>query len=97
MGASDSSREINKTGDEAAPEESSAILKPVLHINGRPKTMVRRDVAVTVLLLWNYDFNAVRDQYDGLFLTNGPGDPMDCMEATLKLRRTIEELNLACL
>ena len=65
-------------GDEAALEESSAILKPVLHMNGRPKTTVRRDVAVTVLLPWNYDFNAVRDQYNGLFLTNGPGDQMDC-------------------
>ncbi|KAK0461223.1 carbamoyl phosphate synthase small subunit [Desarmillaria tabescens] len=38
------------------------------------RSLVRRDAAVTVLP-WNYDFNAVRDQYDGLFLTNGPGDP----------------------
>jgi carbamoyl-phosphate synthase small subunit len=54
------------------------------------RSLVRRDAAVTVLP-WNYDFNAVRDQYDGLFLTNGPGDPGHCMEAALKLRRTLQE------
>ncbi|KAJ7901982.1 carbamoyl-phosphate synthase [Mycena olivaceomarginata] len=54
------------------------------------RALVRRDAAVTVLP-WNYDFNAIRDQFDGLFLTNGPGDPAHCMEAALKLRTTLEE------
>jgi carbamoyl-phosphate synthase small subunit len=54
------------------------------------RSLVRRGVAVTVLP-WNYDFNAVRDQYDGLFLSNGPGDPKHCLEAALKLRRTLQE------
>ncbi|KAF9565548.1 carbamoyl-phosphate synthase [Agrocybe pediades] len=54
------------------------------------RSLVRRDAAVTVMP-WNYDFNAVRDQYDGLFLTNGPGDPAHCMEAALKLCRTFQE------
>ncbi|KIY49079.1 carbamoyl-phosphate synthase [Fistulina hepatica ATCC 64428] len=54
------------------------------------RSLVRRDAAVTVLP-WNYDFNAIRDQFDGLFLTNGPGDPAHCMEAALKLRRTLRE------
>ncbi|KAJ7072200.1 class I glutamine amidotransferase-like protein [Mycena amicta] len=56
------------------------------------RALVRRGVAVTVLP-WNYDFNAIRDQFDGLFLTNGPGDPMHCMEAALKLRKTLSEWN----
>lgn len=56
------------------------------------RSLVRRDAAVTVFP-WNYDFNAVRDEYDGLFLTNGPGDPGHCMEAALKLRRTLDEWN----
>ena len=47
---SDSPREIDKTGDdtvEAVPEEDSAILKPVVHINGRPKmTEADSDTAV---------------------------------------------------
>ena len=54
------------------------------------RSLVRRGAAVTVLP-WNYDFNKIRDQYDGLFLTNGPGDPNHCMEAALHLRRTLKE------
>jgi len=54
------------------------------------RSLVRRDVAVTVLP-WNYDFNSIRDQFDGLFLTNGPGDPGHCMEAVFKLRCTLQE------
>ncbi|KAH7913476.1 carbamoyl phosphate synthase small subunit [Hygrophoropsis aurantiaca] len=56
------------------------------------RSLVRRNAAVTVLP-WNYDFNAVRDQFDGLFLSNGPGDPGHCMEAALKLRKTLQEWN----
>ena len=54
------------------------------------RSLVRRGAAVTVLP-WNFDFNTVRDQYDGLFLSNGPGDPNHCMEAALHLRRTLRE------
>lgn len=54
------------------------------------RSLVRRGAAVTVMP-WNYDFNAVRDQYDGLFLSNGPGDPSHCMEAAINLRRTLDE------
>jgi carbamoyl-phosphate synthase small subunit len=36
----------------------------------------------TVLRLpWNYDF--LKEDYDGLFITNGPGDPVKC-EATIE-------------
>ncbi|KAI0058000.1 carbamoyl-phosphate synthase [Artomyces pyxidatus] len=54
------------------------------------RSLVRRGAAVTVFP-WNFDFNAIRDQYDGLFLTNGPGDPQKCWDAAFKLRQTIEE------
>ena len=54
------------------------------------RSLVRRGAAVHVFP-WNYDFNAVRDNYDGLFLTNGPGDPVHCIPAALKLRKTLEE------
>lgn len=56
------------------------------------RSLVRRDAAVTVLP-WNFDFNVIRDQFDGLFLTNGPGDPGHCMEAVLNLRRILREWN----
>lgn len=54
------------------------------------RSLVQRNAAITVLA-WNFDFNEVRDQFDGLFLTNGPGDPQMCMEAALNLRRTLAE------
>ena len=54
------------------------------------RSLVRRGAAVTVLP-WNYDFNKIRDRFDGLFLSNGPGDPNHCMEAALHLRRTLRE------
>lgn len=56
------------------------------------RSLIRRNAAVTVLP-WNFDFNSIRDQYDGLFLTNGPGDPRHCMDAALKLRKTLQEWN----
>ncbi|KAH9855247.1 carbamoyl phosphate synthase small subunit [Lenzites betulinus] len=54
------------------------------------RSLVRRGAAVTVLP-WNYDFNQIREQFDGLFLSNGPGDPNHCQEAAQHLRRTLHE------
>ncbi|KAM0750565.1 carbamoyl-phosphate synthase [Meredithblackwellia eburnea MCA 4105] len=54
------------------------------------RSLTKRGAAVTVFP-WNYDFNQVRDQFDGLFLSNGPGSPNHCMEAALNLRKTFEE------
>lgn len=54
------------------------------------RSLVRRGAELTVLP-WNYDFNKIRDQYDGLFLTNGPGDPNHCTEAAMHVRKTIQE------
>lgn len=56
------------------------------------RSLVRRGAAVTVLP-WNYNFNKIRDQFDGLFLSNGPGDPKHCLEAAMNLRTTIKEWN----
>ncbi|EKM81069.1 hypothetical protein AGABI1DRAFT_37402 [Agaricus bisporus var. burnettii JB137-S8] len=78
--------ELNPTGD---------IRIAVLDFGAKAnilRSLVRRGAAVTVLP-WNYDFNAIRDQYDGLFLTNGPGSPSHCMEAALNLRKTIQQWN----
>lgn len=54
------------------------------------RSLVKRNAAVTVLP-WNFDFNTVRDQFDGLFISNGPGDPKHCTEAVHHLKRTLEE------
>ena len=54
------------------------------------RSLVRRNARVTVLP-WDFDFNAVRDQYDGLFLSNGPGDPKSIMDTAMRVRQTIDE------
>src|SRR3984957_18372349 len=54
------------------------------------RSLIRRDAAVTVLP-WDYDFNSIRDEYDGLFLSNGPGDPRHCIVSAQNLRRTLVE------
>ncbi|KAF8332608.1 carbamoyl-phosphate synthase small chain, CPSase domain-containing protein [Cantharellus anzutake] len=54
------------------------------------RSLVKRDASVTVLP-WDFDFNTVRDHFDGLFLTNGPGDPTHCMGAVMNVRRTLKE------
>jgi carbamoyl-phosphate synthase small subunit len=56
------------------------------------RSLVRRNARVTVLP-WDFDFNSVRDQYDGLFLSNGPGDPKSIMDTAMRVRQTIREWN----
>jgi carbamoyl-phosphate synthase small subunit len=44
------------------------------------RNLIKRDATVT-LVPWDYDFTS--DDYDGLFISNGPGDPKQCT-ATIK-------------
>ncbi|KAF9953354.1 Multifunctional pyrimidine synthesis protein CAD [Modicella reniformis] len=48
------------------------------------RCLVARGAAVTVFP-WNYDFNKVMNQYDGLFISNGPGDPRAAMHTVQNL------------
>lgn len=48
------------------------------------RCLLRRGVEV-IRVPWNYDFNTL--EFDGLFLSNGPGDPDTCMEAVEHIRR----------
>mmetsp|Transcript_21822 Transcript_21822/g.24377 ORF Transcript_21822/g.24377 Transcript_21822/m.24377 type:complete len:1514 (-) Transcript_21822:105-4646(-) len=50
--------------------------------------LVKRGVELTVVP-WNYPFAAEMDQYDGLFLSNGPGDPTMCKETIQELEKVI--------
>ncbi|KAK0519754.1 Multifunctional pyrimidine synthesis protein CAD [Tilletia horrida] len=54
------------------------------------RSLLRCGASVTVLP-WNYDFNRVRDAFDGLFLSNGPGSPYSIPEAIATVKKTIEE------
>ncbi|WFD44814.1 carbamoyl-phosphate synthase (glutamine-hydrolyzing) [Malassezia psittaci] len=54
------------------------------------RSLLRHKITVTVLP-WDYDFNAERDQYDGLFLSNGPGSPNSITPAIQSVAKTIQE------
>ena len=51
------------------------------------RCLLTRGVEV-VRVPWNYDFNPLA--YDGLFLSNGPGDPDTCEEAVVNIRKALE-------
>lgn len=42
-----------------------------------------------IRLPWNYDF--LKEDYDGLFLTNGPGDPVNCKETIENISRAMKK------
>jgi len=79
-----------------SPAQSDDIVAKVLAIDcGMKANMVRellkRNVEVTVLK-WDESWatNDLMSQYDGVFLSNGPGDPVDC-------GKTIDEVKSALL
>jgi carbamoyl-phosphate synthase (ammonia) len=52
------------------------------------RQLVRRDVELT-LVPWDYPFAAEMHKYDGLFLSNGPGDPNMCMKTVEELKKVV--------
>ncbi|MBE0649145.1 MAG: glutamine-hydrolyzing carbamoyl-phosphate synthase small subunit [Bacteroidales bacterium] len=47
---------------------------------------LKRDTTV-IRVPWDYDFSG--EEYDGLFISNGPGDPKMCVETITNLKRAI--------
>ncbi|CAN6673918.1 multifunctional protein Ura2p [Trichomonascus vanleenenianus] len=52
------------------------------------RCFVRRGVELLVVP-WNYDFT--QEKYDGLFLSNGPGDPATLTEVSARLAKALAE------
>ena len=52
------------------------------------RCLLRYDVTVK-RVPWNYDFT--QEDYDGLFLSNGPGDPAMCTETVAHLRKALSQ------
>lgn len=50
------------------------------------RCLLKRGVEV-IRVPWNYDFNGM--EYDGLFISNGPGDPDTCDEAVQNIRKAM--------
>ena len=51
------------------------------------RCLLRRSVE-GIRVPWNYDFNHL--EYDGLFLSNGPGDPNTCDVAVRNIRKALD-------
>ena len=51
------------------------------------RCLIERDIEV-VRVPWDYDFTEM--DYDGLFLSNGPGDPAVCTETIAHLRQALQ-------
>ncbi|KAF2148925.1 bifunctional carbamoylphosphate synthetase/aspartate transcarbamylase [Myriangium duriaei CBS 260.36] len=88
-----------------APEPSTALKHP----SGRPvrivcvdvglkynqlRCLVKRGIEVQVVP-WDYDFPKLAGkEYDGLFISNGPGDPATMEKTVENIRTTIEEARI---
>jgi carbamoyl-phosphate synthase (ammonia) len=52
------------------------------------RQLVKRNVELTVVP-WNYKFADELQKYDGLFLSNGPGNPVMCAETVAELEKVV--------
>lgn len=57
------------------------------------RCLLKRDVTV-IRVPWNYDFTNL--EYDGLFISNGPGDPDTCEAAVINIRKAMERNTPIC-
>jgi carbamoyl-phosphate synthase large subunit len=51
------------------------------------RCLLKRNLAV-IRVPWDYDFNGM--EYDGLFISNGPGDPDTCEAAVQHIRKALK-------
>src|SRR4030042_1465252 len=52
------------------------------------RNLIKRDVTV-ILVPWDWDFS--KEDYDGLFISNGPGDPKKCDITINHIRASLEK------
>lgn len=52
------------------------------------RNLLKRDTTI-ILVPWDYDFS--KEDYDGLFISNGPGDPKKCDITITNIRKALGE------
>jgi carbamoyl-phosphate synthase small subunit len=52
------------------------------------RNLLRRDTTI-IRVPWNYNY--FNEDYDGLFISNGPGDPKMCRETINNLRKSLKD------
>jgi carbamoyl-phosphate synthase small subunit len=51
------------------------------------RNLIKRDATVTVV---PWDFDITKEKYDGLFISNGPGDPKQCTATINNIRKAFQ-------
>jgi carbamoyl-phosphate synthase small subunit len=57
------------------------------------RSLIRRNINV-VRVPWDYDFTQM--EYDGIFITNGPGDPDTCSVAVNNIQKALNDIKPIC-
>lgn len=83
--AAASCKEVIRYGEEGNGRKTVALVDCGVKHNIL-RCLLQRGVNV-VRVPWNYDFSSI--EYDGLFLSNGPGDPDLCSETIGHIRETL--------
>jgi carbamoyl-phosphate synthase small subunit len=52
------------------------------------RNLLKRDTTI-IRVPWNYDYS--KEDFDGLFISNGPGDPKMCTTTIANLKRSLKE------
>ncbi|KAG6819808.1 hypothetical protein H0H93_008458 [Arthromyces matolae] len=88
-----------------APRLYKPTVSPKLHASGRPLRILAIDVGMKYnqircfinrgvelkVIPWNYDFLSESEPYDGLFISNGPGDPTMVPETIARIAKAMEK------
>ncbi|KAG6885102.1 hypothetical protein C0993_005869 [Termitomyces sp. T159_Od127] len=88
----------------AAPRLYEPTAAPKFHPSGRPLRVLALDVGMKYnqircfinrgvelkVVPWNYDFISDHEPYDGLFISNGPGDPTMIPETVARISKAME-------
>ncbi|GLB42734.1 putative carbamoyl-phosphate synthase small chain, CPSase domain [Lyophyllum shimeji] len=88
-----------------APRLFTPTVDAMLHPSGRPLRVIAVDVGMKFnqircfisrgvelkVVPWDYDFLSEPEQYDGLFISNGPGDPTMVTETIARIAKAMEK------
>lgn len=83
---------VDKVSVQKKETYGNGSLKILLVDCGVKNNIIRRLLnggATVVRVPWDYPF--VEEEYDGLFISNGPGDPVQCVATIVNLQKAIEQ------
>lgn len=82
-----SCKEVIHYGKEEGKEKKKVLLVDCGVKNNIIRCLLKRDVEV-IRVPWNYNFNTI--EFDGLFISNGPGNPDLCGEAVANIQEAMK-------